>query len=160
MWGSIKNIGVRSKKCVVRDMMSEPHMQNQGVGSVYFVWFGKGSLPFFLERGSMTNFAKPSAFSRFLKSFAGTLDFFSGPAAFCGVEQNGGGFAKNSRGLQANRLQRSRKLQKVVQNRQGPLSKQKNGSDPLRTTHLYRTQRLYREIRFSYVLKNTSLNLI
>ena len=71
-------------------MMSEPHMQNQGVGSVYFVWFGKGSLPFFLERGSMTNFAKPSAFSRFLKSFAGTLDFFSGPAAFCGTERGRG----------------------------------------------------------------------
>ena len=37
---------------------------------------------FFLEWGSMTNFAKPSAFSRSLKSFAGTLDFFADPPPF------------------------------------------------------------------------------
>ena len=128
---------------------------------------------FFLEWGSMTNFAKPSAFSRSLKSFAGTLDFFADPPPFAERSEAGVPFGdaewsgakwrrvrKNSRWLQANSFkdrENCRRLCKIVKD---PIPNKKNGSDPLRTTHLYRTHRLFREIKFSYVLKSTSLKVI
>ena len=94
--GSIKKSGVRSKKSGVREAIVKkdggsggPHMRYlRGVRSI-FGGLDIRSLPFFLERGSMTDEPNLPLFCRAFRLFLGPSTFFSDPPPFAERKEPG-----------------------------------------------------------------------
>ena len=129
---------------------------------------------FFFGMGFDDEFCKTFCIFEIIEVFCWDPRLFCGPAAFCGTERGRGplwgcraewskmaaGSLKIVEGykqIDFKGRENCRRLCKIVKD---PIPNKKNGSDFFEPLTLYRTHRLYRESKFSYVLKNTSLKVI